>query len=67
VEADEDTDVVFGGDARTGPDADGAAKSWRKTRLTVAKQPTSIAAAAISAVKSAEKKKKRKRRPALRQ
>jgi hypothetical protein len=37
VEADEDTDVEVGGDARMGPDAGGAAKSRRKTRSVVAK------------------------------
>jgi hypothetical protein len=63
VEADEDTDVEVGGDAGTGPDAGGAAKSWRKTRSAMAKQSVTTAAAAVSAVKAAKKKKKRKRKP----
>jgi hypothetical protein len=48
VEADEDTDVEVG-DVETGPDAGGAAKSWRKTRSAVAKQSTTTAATAVSA------------------
>jgi hypothetical protein len=62
VEADEDTDVEVGGDARTGLDAGGAAKSRRKTRSVVAKQSATTAAAAVSAVKATKKKKKRKRK-----
>jgi hypothetical protein len=62
VEADEDTDIEIGGDARAGPNAGGAAKSQRKTRSVVAKQSATTAAAAVSAVKAAEKKKKRKRK-----
>jgi hypothetical protein len=62
VEANEDTDVEVGGDARTGPDAGGAAKSQHKTRLTVVKQLASSTAVAVSAVKAAEKKKERKRK-----
>jgi hypothetical protein len=62
VEADEDTDVEVGGDAGTGSNAGGVAKSRRKTRSVVAKQSASSAAAAVSAVKAAEKKKKRKRK-----
>jgi hypothetical protein len=61
VEADEDTDVKVGGDAGTGPDAGGVAKSRRKTRSMVAKQLSSTAAVVVSAVKAVEKKKKRKR------
>jgi hypothetical protein len=59
VEADEDTSVEIGGDAGTGPNAGGAAKSQRKTWSTVVKQSASSAAAAVSAVKVAEIKKKR--------
>jgi hypothetical protein len=62
VEADEDTDVEVSGDAWTGPDVGGAAKSQRKIRSEVAKQSATTAAAAISAVKAAEKKNKRKRK-----
>jgi hypothetical protein len=57
VKADEDTDVEVGGDAGTGPNAGGAAKSRRKTRSAVAKQSASSAAVAVSVVKAAEKKK----------
>jgi hypothetical protein len=64
VEVDEDTDVEVGGNARTGPDAGGAAKSRRKTRLAAAKQSVSAAAAAVSAVKAVEKKKKKRKRKA---
>jgi hypothetical protein len=62
LEADEDTDVEAGGDARTGPDAGGAAKSRRRTRSTMGKQSASSAATVVSAAKAAEKKKKRKRK-----
>jgi hypothetical protein len=64
VEADEDTDVEVSGNAGTGSDASGAAKSRCKTRSTVVKQLATIAAAvaAVFAVKAAEKKKKRKRK-----
>jgi hypothetical protein len=62
VEADEDTDIEVGGNARTGPDAGGAGKSRRKTRSAAAKQLVSAAAAAVSAVKAARKKKKTKRK-----
>jgi hypothetical protein len=62
VEADKDTNIEVGGDARTGPDAGGATKSWRKTRSVVAKKSATTAAATVSAVKAAEKKKKRKRK-----
>jgi hypothetical protein len=63
-EADEDTDVEVGGDAGTGPDAGGAAKSRRKTRSAVAKQSATTAAAAVSAAKAAEKKKRKRKRKA---
>jgi hypothetical protein len=59
VEADEDTDAEAGAD----PVVD-AAKSRRRTRLTVAKKSASTVATIISAVKAAELKKKRKRRAA---
>jgi hypothetical protein len=59
VEADEDTDVEAGADPVVG-----AAKSRRRTRLTVVKKSASAVATAISAVKAAEQKKKRKRRAA---
>jgi hypothetical protein len=49
VEADEDTDIEAGADP-----AVGAAKSRRRTRLTVAKKSASIVATAISTVKAAE-------------
>jgi hypothetical protein len=49
VEADEDTDA----EARADPVV-GAAKSWRKTRSTVAKKSASAVATAISAVKAVE-------------
>jgi hypothetical protein len=62
AEANEDTDVEVGGDAGTGLDAGGSAKSRCKTRLAAAKQSVSAAAAAVSAVKAVEKKKKRKRK-----
>jgi hypothetical protein len=46
VEVDEDTsDEAGDGDAGTGPDAGGAAKSRRRTRSTVGKQPASAVAA----------------------
>jgi hypothetical protein len=61
VEANEDTDIAVGGDARTGPDAGGVAKSRRKTRSAAVKQSVSATAVAVSAVKAA-KKKKRKRK-----
>jgi hypothetical protein len=62
VVADEDTGNEAGdGDARTGPDAGGAAKSRRRTRSAVGKQSASAVAAAVSVVKAA-KKKKRKRK-----
>jgi hypothetical protein len=57
VEADEDTDVEAGADS-----AVGAAKSWRKTRSTVAKKSAAAVATAISAVEATEQKKKRKRK-----
>jgi hypothetical protein len=60
VEADEDTDAEAVDDARTRPDAGGAAKPWRRTRSAVGKQSASSAAAAVFAVKAAEKKRKRK-------
>jgi hypothetical protein len=63
VEADEDTDVEVGGDADTGADAGGVAKSRHKTRSMLAKQSVSTTAAAVSAVKAAEKKRKRKASP----
>jgi hypothetical protein len=63
VEADEDTDIEVGGEAETGLDAGGAAKSRRKTRSAVAKQSSSSAAAAVSAVKAVEKKKRRRKAP----
>jgi hypothetical protein len=59
VEADEDTDAEAGADPVVG-----AAKSWRRTRSTVAKKSASAVATAISAVKAAEQKKRRKRRAA---
>jgi hypothetical protein len=59
VEADEDTDAEVGADLVVG-----TAKSWRRTRSTVAKKSASAVATAISAVKAAEQKKKRKRREA---
>jgi hypothetical protein len=63
LEADEDTDnEARDGDARTGPDVGGAAKSRRRSRSAVGKQSASTIAAAVSAVKTAEKKKKRKRK-----
>jgi hypothetical protein len=49
VEADEDTDVEAGADP-----AARAAKSWRRTRSTVAKKSASAVATAISTVKAAE-------------
>jgi hypothetical protein len=58
VEADEDTDAEAG----TNPDAGGAVKSRRRTRLTVGKKWTSAVAAAISAVKAAKQKKKKKKK-----
>jgi hypothetical protein len=61
VKAHEDTDAEAGGDAGTGPDAGGAAKSQRRTRSTVGKQSASSAAATVSAVKAAEKKKRNKK------
>jgi hypothetical protein len=64
VEADEETDVEVGGDAGTGPDAGGAAKSRCKTRLTVAKQSVSMVAAVVSTMMVA-KEKKRKVSPPL--
>jgi hypothetical protein len=61
VEADEDTsDEAADGDVGTGPDAGGTAKSRRRTRSAVGKQPASAVAATVSAVKAAKKKKKRK-------
>jgi hypothetical protein len=63
LEADEDTDnEARDGDARTGPDVGGAAKSRHRSRSAVGKQSASTIAAAVSAVKTAEKKKKRKRK-----
>jgi hypothetical protein len=62
VEANEDTDVEVGGNAGTGPDAGGAAKSRCKTKSAVMKQLVSSAAAAVSTVKAAKKKKRRKRK-----
>jgi hypothetical protein len=53
VEADEDTDAETGADLVVG-----AAKSQRRTRLTMAKKSASAVANAISAVKAAEQKKK---------
>jgi hypothetical protein len=64
VEANEDTDVEVGGNAGTGPDAGGTAKSRCKTRSAVMKQLVSLAAAAVSTVKAAKKKKKRRKRKA---
>jgi hypothetical protein len=62
VEADEDTgDEAGDGDAGTGLDAGGAAKSRRRTRSAVGKQSASVVAAAISAVKAAEKKKRKRK------
>jgi hypothetical protein len=59
VEGDEDTgDEVGDGDAGTGPDASGAAKSRCRTMSAVGKQSTSAIAAAISAVKAAKKKRR---------
>jgi hypothetical protein len=52
VEADEDTDAEAGADLVVG-----TAKSWRRTRSTVAKKSASAVATAISAVKAAEQKK----------
>jgi hypothetical protein len=49
VEADEDTDAEAGADP-----AASVAKSWRRTRSTVAKKSASAVATAISAVKAAE-------------
>jgi hypothetical protein len=63
VEADDDTgDKAGDGDVGTDPDAGGAAKPRRRTRLAVGKQSASAVAAAVSAVKAAEKKKKMKRK-----
>jgi hypothetical protein len=63
MEADEDTiDEAGDGDVGASPDADGAAKPWRRTRSVVGKESTSAVAVAVSAVKAAEKKKKRKRK-----
>jgi hypothetical protein len=62
VEADEDTNIEFGGNTGTGPDAGGAGKSRRKTRSAAVKQSVSVAATVVSAVKAVEKKKKRKRK-----
>jgi hypothetical protein len=59
VEADEDTNAEAGADPVVG-----AAKSWCRTRSTMAKKSASSVATAISAVKAAEQKKKRKRREA---
>jgi hypothetical protein len=56
VEADEDTDADAGVDPATI-----VAKSWRRTRSTVAKKPASAVATAISAVKAAEQKKRKRR------
>jgi hypothetical protein len=64
VEADVDTDVKGGDDARTDPDAGGAAKPRWRTRSAVGKQLASAASVAVSAVKAVEKKKKRKRKVA---
>jgi hypothetical protein len=59
VEADEDTDVEAGADP-----AASTAKSWHRTRSTVAKKSASAVATAISTVKAAEQKKRSKRRAA---
>jgi hypothetical protein len=59
MEADEDTDMEPGADPVVG-----AAKSWCRTRSTVAKKSALAVATAISAVKATKQKKKRKRRAA---
>jgi hypothetical protein len=56
VEADEDTDAEVGADP-----AIGVAKSWCRTRSTVAKKSASAVGIAISAVKAAEQKKRKRR------
>jgi delta 1-pyrroline-5-carboxylate dehydrogenase len=58
VEADDTSDEAGDGDAGTGPDAGGAAKSRRMTRSAVRKQLTSAVVAAVSAVKAAKKKRR---------
>jgi CelD/BcsL family acetyltransferase involved in cellulose biosynthesis len=62
VEADVDTDVKGGDDARTDPDAGGVAKPRWRTRSAVGKQLASAVSVAVSTVKAVEKKKKRKRK-----
>jgi hypothetical protein len=62
VEADEDTgDEAGDGDAGTSPDAGGAAKPQRRTRLAVGKQSASAVVADVSVVKATEKKKRKRK------